>query len=511
TDLIYRGHLGMDTAYEVRRMLQNNNVDPKGVQQIMDVVTGKIEEAGKESWQKSRMDLDMTHTMIMPDGTTLKVSDLLDSTNIFQTMDRYLEDTSGRLALARHGLKTTADMANVQRELVKDFMKGGMTKSHAEQMAEDIFNSTLGRPVGEVMHTYGRVIAGATQMMALRNSGFWQVTELAKATMHSLMNHGLSDTAGFMKHAFGDYKLANDPKTARQLQHVLARKSYNEVRLRPYVDKFEDNHAIKSNKLSAFQHGVGMVYHINGMAHVQRFQSLYAARALTTSLEEAVTGNVKLQNYLKRFGFTDDMFAQVKREIDTHGLNIDNWDAKVWREVDPLLTSIMDTDVLRSQLGDVPLFFQFSTVGKILGTFQNFTLTSHNKIMASTMVNDGMKGFAMLMAMQIPLTMMMTQVSSISAGRGVIDDRADWVRQSLAQAGGLGLFVEAVNMATGNSRGVGGAMMISLDKTQDVLSKVMQGDIGGALDTAAKNIPLMSLMPGWGLAVETLKNIGDDE
>ncbi|MGL5262237.1 MAG: hypothetical protein ACRC9P_07635, partial [Bacteroides sp.] len=30
TDLIYRGHLGMDTAYEVRRMLQNNNVDPKG-------------------------------------------------------------------------------------------------------------------------------------------------------------------------------------------------------------------------------------------------------------------------------------------------------------------------------------------------------------------------------------------------------------------------------------------------------------------------------------------------
>lgn len=507
TDLIYRGHLGMETAYEVRRMLENQKVDPSEIQRIMDVVTGKIEEAGKDSWQKGRMDIDMTHQMALPDGSVISVHDLMDKRNLLQNMARYLEDTSGRIALARKGIKTTADIANTKREMVESMIKGGMTKSHAEQLTEDIFNATLGRPVGEVMHTWGRIIAGMTQMMALRNSGFWQVTELAKATMHSLMTQGALNTIKFLGQAFGEYRKINDPQVARQLHHVLARKSYNEVRLRPYVDMFEDNHAIKSNRLSAFQHGVSSVYHINGMAAVQRLQASYSARILTANLEDAVNGNTKLANYLKRYGMTDEMLARVGKEIDKHGLNIDEWNYKVWQEVDPILTAIMDTDVLRSNTGDVPVFFQFSTVGKILGTFQNFTLTSHNKIMANTMVNDGAKGFAMLMAIQIPLTMLMTQVSSVSGGRGFIEDPYEWAIESASQAGGFGLFSMAFNAMKGNSS-VGGAMMISLDKTQDILAKTLTGDFAGALDTAAKNVPLISLMPGWGLAIETLK--GED-
>lgn len=507
TDLIYRGHLGMDTAYEIRRMLEGMSAEPKDVQRIMDVVTGKIEEAGKDSWQKQRMDIDMTHKMLMPDGTILSVHDLMDKRNLLQNMARYLEDTSGRLALARKGIKDTATMANVQRELVEKLHKGGMPKTYAEQITEDLFNDLLGRPVGEVMHQWGRIISGMTQMMALRNSGFWQVTELAKTTMRSLMNHGALGTAKFMGQAFGDYKDSHNPKTARQLHQVLARQSYNEVRLRPFVDMFEDNYAVKSNRMSAFQHGVSSVYHINGMAHVQRYQANMAARGITATLDEAVNGNVKLQQHLAKFGMTDELLGKVKTQMDRHGYNIDDWDSRVWSDTNTVLMAMMDVDVLRSTTGDVPLFFQFSTVGKILGTFQNFTLTSHNKIMASTLYNDGIKGFALLMAMQLPLTMLMTQVSSISGGRGVIEDPYEWALESASQAGGFGLFTMSFNAMKGNSS-VGGAMMISLDKTQDILAKTITGDFTGALDTATKNIPLVSLMPGWGLAIETLK--GED-
>lgn len=506
TDLIYRGHLGMDTAYEIRRMLENMSAEPKDVQRIMDVVTGKIEEAGKDAWQKQRMDIDMTHKMMMPDGSIMSVHDLMDKKNLFQNMARYLEDTAGRLALAEVGIKSTADVANIKRSLVEKLHRGGMSKTYAEQLAEDTFNSILGRPVGEVMHVWGRIIAGMTQMMALAGSGFWQVTELAKTTMRSVMNHGALKTAGFMAQAFGDFRKGYDPKTARQLHHVLARQSYNEVRLRPFVDMFEDNYAVKSNRMSAFQHGVSSVYHINGMSYVQRYQSHLASRSLVTSLEEAVNGNVKLQEHLAKFGMSDELLGRVKTQIDRHGYNVDDWDAQVWSKTNTVLMAMMDVDVLRSTTGDVPLFFQFSTVGKILGTFQNFTLTSHNKIMASTLYNDGMKGFALLMAMQLPLTMLMTQVSSISGGRGVIEDPYEWALASASQAGGFGLFTMAFNAMKGNSS-VGGAMMISLDKTQDILAKTITGDFTGALDTAAKNIPLISLMPGWGLAMEILKEV----
>lgn len=508
TDLIYRGHLGLETAYEVRRILEARGVDSKDVDRVLGIVTGKIEEAGKESWQKSRMDLDMTWEMQLPDGTIMKVSDLLDSDNIFQGMARYLEDTSGRLALAEKGIKTTADMENTKRDLVGKFMQGGMMKSHAEQLAEDLFNSTLGRPVGEVMHTWGRIISGTTQMMALRNSGFWQVTELAKAYLRALTTQGFVNANKFMAHAFGDFKAVADPATARRLDYILSRKSWNEVRLRPFVDMYEDNHAMKSNKMSSFQHGTSMVYHINGMATVQRLQANYASKVLVANLEEAVTGNTKLREYFGKFGLSEADLDAIKVEIDKHGLMPDNWDYKVWNKADVALTSIMDTDVLRSQLGDVPLFFQFSTVGKIIGTFQNFTLTSHNKIMANAMANDGIKGIAALVALQLPLAMLMTQVSAVSGGRGFIEDPMDWVGASMAQMGTLGLFVNLVNAVQGNMSGLGGAMMISVDKAADVSSKALQGEFGQALDSAMKNIPLVSLIPGWGLAIEAIMEAG---
>lgn len=509
-DLVFRGHMGNETAVFFRQELEKLTGDSKTIQRIMDVVTGKIDDAGLDRWQKQRMDLDMGHVMVMPDGTTLKVSDLLDTNNILQNMSRYLEDVSGKSAMADHGIKTTTDLHLWEQSFMRSATKGGMDKTKAGEMYEDVINNILGRPSGRTQHIAARIIGGLTQMTALRGSGFWQVTELAKAYARAATTQGIGSATGTLFKAFGDYKAVKDPRVARQLDHILARKSFNEVRTRPYVDMFQDGFANNSSRMSAFEHAKGMVYHLNGMTTVQRFQSIYSAKVLTTSLEDAVRGNTKLKHLFTKHGLDEPTQARVRGELDKHGLDVDNWDAEVWSKVNPVMTSLMDTYVLRSSTGDVPYFFQFSEAGKIVGTFQNFVLTSHNRIMANTMVNEGAKGFALLTAMQLPLAMLMTQVSSVSGGRGLIEDQSDWIAASLGQMGSFGLIVELFNLITGNSNGIGGAFTISVDRGMDVFGKALQGDFGGALEAGAKSAPLLSLMPGWGLGIKTITDLGGE-
>ena len=516
-DLVFRGHMGNEAAHAIRQELEKiPGAKGKDIQRIMDIVTGKIDQAGKERWQKSRMDINMEGILRMPDGTVMRVTDLVDKKGLYENMSRYMDDISGRAALADHGIMTTSDIQQVGVNFVRKATApegGAMSTRDAQELFNDFMNNTLGRPTGRVMHTWGRIIGGSTQMVALRNSGFWQVTELAKAYTRGVMEVGFGTTNAALFQAFGDYKAAKDPRVARQLHHILGRKSWNETRLRPLADRFEDNHPIKSHRMSAFLHAQGMVYYANGMVAIQRFQSHFAARLLITQLDDAARGSGVISKRLKQHGMTDELLERVKHEVDAHGYEVDLWDHSVWHKVDPILTSIMDIDVLRSLTGDVPLFFQFSETGKILGTFQNFVLTSHNKIMANTMINEGGKAFATLVAMQLPLAMLMTQLSSVSSGRGWIENKDDWIAASLGQMGSFGLIVELLNLVTGNSQGMGSAFTISVDRASDVFGKAMQGDVLGASEAAMKSAPVISLIPGFGAGVQAIMDSvrGEDE
>lgn len=508
TDLVFRGHMGNDIAYKIRNDLMDLGVDTKDINRLLDVVTGKIDQAGKQRWQKSRMDLDMGAELCMPDGSYMRVADLMDTSNIFQTMPRYLDEVAGHMAMAQHGIVTTVDLDKAKDAFVKDAKKH-MTVPQAQTLFDDIHANTLGRATGREVHVAARVMSGLTQMVALRNSGFWQVTELAKAYMRGLTTAGFMETNRMMGRAFGQWREVGDPTTARQLNHILSRKSFNEVRMRPYVDRFEDGFASRSNFMSGMQHAQGLVYHVNGMSSVQRLQANFAANVLTANLERAVKGDTKLREYFKRLGMEDSVFNAVGKEMDKHGLFVDKWDHNVWAKVNPVLTSIMDTDVLKASLGDIPAFFQFSETGKVLGTFMNFTLSAQNRILANTLYNDGAKAFALMTTLQIPLAMLATQAASVSAGRGLIEDNGKWSAAVMGQMGSFGALTELFNIISGNSKGFGGAMTISVDRASDVFGKTARGEFGEAAEAAAKSAPLISLFPAWGLGVETL--MGGDE
>ena len=501
-DLTFRGHMGLEIIAATRDMLSRAGVPNREIRRVLDLLEGKVKDAGKQGYQKGRLDIDMTASIITPNGEAVSVAALLDS-NLTLGLQNYLDDLSGRIAMARHGIPDTAALDKARQA----FVAKGKTlqeRQRAQDLFDNIVNATLGRPVGEVMPSILRYVQAFTQMVNLRNSGFWQVTEFAPL----MMRYGaLLGTGKMLREVFGSFagmtKFFDQPENANHLGAILSRNTWNDLRWRPFIEKMDDGHAINMDTgVGGAVYAQQYVYVINGMRYIMRRQSVAAANLLLHSLEQAaVKGTKRLEEFFGRYNIDRPTLDKVRNEFQKHGWSVDKWDADVFQSIQPKLMTIIDEDVLRARLGEAPELAQFSSVGRVLATFRSFIMTSHNKVLAGNLANDGAKALALIFTYQSMLSAMMVQVASVSGGRGVIEDPREWATQAVSMMGGIGLFAEAWNIMTGNSTQFGNPFMGSVDKAIGVVGNLADGDISKALHGSINALPLVSLTPGLGAAL----------
>lgn len=503
-DITFRGHMGLEVLAEIKDVMTRQGAKPRDINRVLEILEGKVEEAGKASYQKTRLDIDMTTTITLPDGSTLPMRELMDH-NLTSLLGNYLDDVSGRIAMSEFGIKTTGDIDKARQAFVAK-AKGESAKREANELFENIVNSTLGRPTGEVMPEWLRAVQMLTTMMSLRNSGFWQVTEYAKAYQRysSLVGHGQ-----VVRRIFGSFKgmreALKDVKQARTLEGILSRNSYNDLRLRPFIDKLDDGHMLGDNPIiTGMKHAQQYVYVANGMSYIQRHQSIMAANLIIDTLGAASKGNTKARDFFKKFGFDDATIDSIGDQIKQHGTYVDKWDDGVWAKVRSPLQTIMDEDVLRARLGEIPAIAQFSTAGKILFTFRSFVLSSHNKILANGLANDGVKAMALFYAYQFALSSLMVQVANASRTGDVIQDRKEWAGKTVAMMGGIGLLADGVAAFTGESKQFGSPFLMSVDRVYRLANQTGAGEFKSAALTAADSVPLVSLLPAWGMAMRAI-------
>ena len=183
---------------------------------------------------------------------------------------------------------------------------------------------------------------------------------------------------------------------------------------------------------------------------------------------------------------------------------MDKWDDGVWAKVRAPLQTIMDEDVLRARLGEIPAIAQFSTAGKILFTFRSFVLSSHNKILANGLANDGVKAMSIFYAYQFALSSLMVQVANASRTGEVISDRNEWAKKTVAMMGGIGLLADGVAAFTGESKQFGSPFLMSIDRIYRLANQTGAGEFQSAALTAADSVPLVSLLPAWGAAMRAI-------
>ena len=505
-DAAFRRHVGNETAKEVREILSQSGISNERLQRALDAITGQVDEAGKMSTLKHRIDIDMRYGIQVPGSTqTIRIADLID-TNMTRITEGYLDRASANAALARKGLTTAGDVDKLRTTALHS-VANPAERAEAAKLFDNTIAAIKGDPVGEDMADGMRKLQAVTQMVGLSSSGLWQLTE----TANIMAKYGMLKTVGNMIKTMPGFAallgaVQSDKNVAAHLSDVLKRNSSQDIRMRPYVSKLEDNFdmpigdAVGMSLTQAKQ----LVPYINAMKYVHGFQARLAANLITDTFSRAAKGDKNALAALNKYGLESRTMDAIKDDLLAGGLDTAQWSAKTWEQVRAPLTKMMDDAVLRNRTGEIPAFAQFSQVGKFVFTFRSFVLGAHNKVLAGTLGREGFAGLGLLMAYQYPLTFLAAAANQGVAGKDKTTDQI--AAAALGQMGSLGLLGEFAGIISGEKQQFGAPGLIPIDRMYKAGSSLANGNAGSSAAAFLTAMPVISIIPGTKALAETLKD-----
>lgn len=481
-DTAFSGSVGGGGATQIRDILEASGLPTDRVQRVMDTVMSAVDEAGKSPELKRRVDLDMTHSIQLPDGTSVSVVDMLDS-NILSNTDRYVNSMSGRVALANKGLRTPSEIAAKRSEYLHS-IANQTERAEGAKYFDAILDDINGRPSGEAVPELMRTSQQLTQMVGLAGAGVWQITDYAKM----MQTYGMGATVKYALKELPVFRsLLNDVNhskaAATDLNQVLTANVNYDLRMKPFLQRMEDNFDIQAGaELNiALNHHKQMVPYINGMKFVHGHQAKLAGNLVAQTFSKAASGDVKAVAMLERYGMEPHTIARIRQDIVTNGLDTAKWSDSTWRDVRGPLGKMMDEAVLKSRTGEVPYFAQFSALGKFIFTFRGFTLAAHNKLLAGTLGRDGYAGLSLLMLYQYPLAVAATATNNTIQGKKPLTTE-QMLAKAVGQVGALGLYSEIWNMLSGETTRASSPGFIALDRMYQVGGAARAGVMASAND-----------------------------
>lgn len=492
-DSAFRAHAGNAAAKELRDML-SGHLNPQEIDKVMGVITGVVDEANKLSNLKHRVDIDMKVGFATPTGQVITVADLID-TDMVKLTQQYLDRTAGRIAMARKQVFAESDIAKDRTALAHS-----ITDLHEREQAinlfDDVTNSILGNPVGERMPEFMRNMQAFTRMVGLSSSGLWQMTEYAPI----MARYGALKTLKYAMKELNFRSLRSDVRASRrsssELVDILSRNAAQDMRIRPFVDKMEDNFVMSPTNVvqSALMQAQQLVPYINAQKLVQNHQARVAANLIVDTLGRGARGDAKAIEALRGYGLESHIVNKYRHELRNQDTS--TWPDELWAEVRGPLNKMVDDAVLRARTGEIPAFAQFTSVGKFVFTFRSFVLAAHNKVLAGTMNRDGIHGLGLLMLYQFPLVMLATEANAVLSGKPLKDDK-ELVSRSFGQMGSLGLFSELFGVITGQKDQFGAPGLIAIDRMYKLAGTASDAVTGGqsdAGDVAAQTLQVLPII-----------------
>lgn len=473
------------TLGALRDELKALELAPEDVDRVMQIMQGRSNEAGKPGYLKPRLDLDYRAAMLV-DGEMVRITDLIDS-NISKIVDRYTQAVSTQVAMAKMGLKKRSDIENLRQEFLQSLPYE--KREEAAKLFDDVIAYWRGDPSGTRMNDTFRLIQGFNRTVALAWSGLWQVTELA----NTMAKYGLMST---LKYAIKEFPLFRklvqnpSPQEARSIVNILADQSAMGMRLRPFVTRFEDGYEIDASNMAHLwmQKANEMVPYANALKVVHHLHARITANLIVDRLRLAAEGNKKAIQAVTRYGVPESILPELKRAINQHGLFVDAWPDTVWDAIRPGIMRMMDEAVMKARLGDMPHFAVFDSIGKFLFMYRSFILATHNKVLAGTLMREGLGALALVMLYQFPLALAAVQAQAVLTKGKPLEDKK-LVAEAVAQMGAIGLISEPFKWITGQQNALGAPGLIPMDRG----IKLMKGVVG--LDPEKAGSAALSLLP----------------
>lgn len=451
----------------LRDRLIEEGLPEENVRGILDYMTGRKAEKEKASFLKHRMDMDY-RVGIDVNGQLFRVVDMLD-TGITTITERYLDGVAGKSGFARAGFTSEKAIQQMRDQFMQSVRSSGASAhdiSRQEELIDNVIQHLQGKPAGKEMDQMVRLGQSWARSVALSASGLWQVTEYAPAMAHygalKAMKYAMQELP-IVRKLFDE--VSTDVATSTRLKDILARSAYQDTRIRPFIQRFEDGFAIPESEMTLMklQQASQLVPYFNGMKYIQHHQSRMVANLVIDRMQQAVQGNTKAIQMLEKYGLTQDIMESLRADVTKFGLDTAKWSDGTWEAARPVFIKMMDEGVLKARIGETPAFVAFDNVGKFIFNFRSFTIAAHNKILAGTAGRDGFGPLALIMMWQFPIAMLATQANEVSKGKEPLELGA-LATKAVGQVGSLGLLSEVAKVFTGESRQWGSPGLIALDR-----------------------------------------------
>lgn len=529
----FMGSLGKTDTDGIREMLASSGASAAEQKSIMRKIEQNVTEAGKIKYSKSRLPLDMTVSAKAPDGTVVQMADLID-TDLSRLAENYMQSLAGRAALSRVGIGGDDASIEAFRKKYRDTLDRPRTPLAQDQIDERMLaldhligDFTGTRPEQALLSNLGQRAKSLAHSTMLSASGLWQVAENATIAYR----YGAAQATGeFIKQFPGVAtilrKAGRDPDLYDEMQTVLGLDLARDVRVRPWLKQHEVNLRASSSTLDRVLFmGQQATPILNAMTFVQTHQARMNSNLAVNTLVRATFGDKRALKLVHNYGLRGQEWKNVQDGIRTNakvkGKNATqmNWGAWDQNAVDSAMNAalrMMDDTVLYGRAGQGASFSR-SAVGQLLGQFRSFVSLAQNKLLRGTLENEGVAGYASMLAYQYPLTMMMVSLNELRKGEDVDFSEEGLLKLSgkaISYTAGLGYIGDVANVVglTGGRGGMSAPVLglanagVSLaEGSKSILTGEVQEGLGDYMQAARTVLPIVGIFPGTAALQNALK------
>ena len=435
------GRLQGTTRESLEAMLTNRGMSTKEATALTDKLYNTSLDRGKAHnlHRRNRWDMQKQYAY---QGQVYTLADFADH-NIMENLHTYNHMMSHREALAATGIQGESDL----RGLFQQIIDNAPENANIEGIKTFLNNTTdqlLGRAVGEYTPPWMRNSTIIGSALHLSNSGIYNAMDLMTTANEIGMRQMITKSVQALPEVFRDISKLSKSEAAR-LKDVLAADVLAEGRLKNFVTHFDDNHTVNSGTFSsAIANAAQSVKYLNASEYLRRWNVHIIASAYEDMIQGAVQGNKKFAEYFKSIGMSDELMGKIRKEIDTHGMLVNKWDADVAFDTQRYMSMASDNLAMTVHAGEVPALLEQTVTGKVIFPYMRYAFAGNQKILRRVNARSGLAGVAMLLAAQAPLSAMLAATINVTNGKEWDDNLAIVAMRTATSLGYISLAIDPI-------------------------------------------------------------------
>ena len=435
------GRLQGTTRESLEAMLTNRGMSNKEATALTDKLYNTSLDRGKAHnlHRRNRWDMQKQYAY---QGQVYTLADFADH-NIMENLHTYNHMISHREALAATGIQGESDLRSLFQQIIDNAPEDANTEG-IKTFLNNTTDQLLGRAVGEYTPPWMRNSTIIGSALHLSNSGIYNAMDLMTTANEIGMRQMITKSVQALPEVFRDISKLSKSEAAR-LKDVLAADVLAEGRLKNFVTHFDDNHTVNSGTFSsAIANAAQSVKYLNASEYLRRWNVHIIASAYEDMIQGAVQGNKKFAEYFKSIGMSDELMGKIRKEIDTHGMLVNKWDADVAFDTQRYMSMASDNLAMTVHAGEVPALLEHTVTGKVIFPYMRYAFAGNQKILRRVNARSGLAGVAMLLAAQAPLSAMLAATINVTNGKEWDDNLAIVAMRTATSLGYISLAIDPI-------------------------------------------------------------------